>query len=273
MTFSSRGVRVLSSASVCSFRLMLMTASDGADHVAVLDEVPQMRVLLLADRRLQRDRLLGDLQDLAHLADRDVHPLRRSPPSVGSRPSSCTRRARGADQLVDGLDHVHRDADGAGLVGDGAGDGLADPPRGVGRELVAALVLELVHRLHQADVALLDQVQELQAAVRVLLGDRDHQAQVGLDQLLLGLLGLVLALDDRAERALQLVGAGVELLLDLRAAGRFCSWICLRTIFLYSSETLAPQLRLELGDLVLGLADALHRLADALGQAALHRLG
>jgi hypothetical protein len=85
---------------------------------------------------------------------------------------------------------VHRDADGARLVGDGAGDGLADPPGGVGGELVAAAVFELVHRLHQADVAFLDQVEELQAAVGVLLGDGDHQAQVGLGHLALGAAGL-----------------------------------------------------------------------------------
>lgn len=75
-------------------------------------------------------------------------------------------------------------------VGDGTRDGLTDPPRRVGRELVAATVLELVHGLHQADVAFLDQVQELQAAVRVLLGDRDHQAQVGLGHFALGLASL-----------------------------------------------------------------------------------
>src|SRR5262249_961190 len=54
-------------------------------------------------------------------------------------------------------------------VGNRARDRLPDPPRGVGRELVAAAVFELVDRLHQADVAFLDEVEELQAAVRVLL--------------------------------------------------------------------------------------------------------
>src|SRR4029450_4495893 len=86
------------------------------------------------------------------------------------------------DELVDGLDHVHRDPDGAGLVRDGPGDGLADPPGGVGRELVAAAVLELVDGLHQTDVAFLDQVEELQAPVGVLLGDRDDEPQAGLEQ-------------------------------------------------------------------------------------------
>ncbi len=37
---------------------------------------------------------------------------------------------------------------------------------GIGRELVAAAVLELVDRLHQADIAFLNEIKELQAAVR-----------------------------------------------------------------------------------------------------------
>ena len=113
---------------------------------------------------------------------------------VGSRPISCSIWRRGAHDLVDRLDHVHRDADGARLVGDRAGDRLPDPPRGVGREFVAAAVLELVDRLHQADVAFLDEVEELQAAVGVFLGDRDHEAQIRLDHLLLRLARLALAL-------------------------------------------------------------------------------
>jgi hypothetical protein len=114
---------------------------------------------------------------------------------------------------------VHRDADGAGLVGDGAGDGLANPPGGVGGELVAAAVLELVDRLHQADVALLNEVEELQAAVGVLLGDGDDQAQVGLDQLALGLLGVHVALDHLALGALELDDGDAGVGLDLFQVG------------------------------------------------------
>ncbi len=74
---------------------------------------------------------------------------------------------------------MHRDADHARLVGDGPLDRLLDPPVRVGRELVAALVLELLHGLHQADVPLLDQIHEGDPVVQVLLGDVDHQTQVG----------------------------------------------------------------------------------------------
>src|SRR5258708_30377914 len=101
---------------------------------------------------------------------------------------------RRVDDLVDHFDHVYGDADGARLVGDRACDRWADPPDGIGRELVAAAILELIDRLHQTDIAFLDQIEELQPAVGVFLGDRDDEAQVRLHQLLLGLARLALAL-------------------------------------------------------------------------------
>ena len=173
---------------------------DRQDGVLVLDEVAQVAVFLVADRRLEADRLLGDLQDLADLLQR--HGQLFGQFLRGRLAADLVQHlAAGADDLVDRLDHVHRDADGPRLVGDRAGDRLTDPPGGVGRELVAAAVLELVDRLHQADVAFLDQVQELQAAVGVFLGDGDHEAQVGLDHFLLGLTGLALALLDGLDDA------------------------------------------------------------------------
>src|ERR1051325_3749505 len=217
----------------------------GRDDVAVLDEVAKMRIFLFADRRLQRDGLLRDLQHLAHLRHRDVHPL-------GDlfrgrlAPQLLHQRARGANELVDGLDHVHRDADGARLVRNGARDRLADPPRGVGRELVAAAVLELVHRLHQADVAFLNEVEELQPAVRVLLGDGDDEPEVGLDQLLLGLLGLRLAALDDLDRPAQALGRLLEVVdhpLDLRLD----VLLLLEEVLLLLLLQLGRALRLELG--------------------------
>src|SRR5579883_669922 len=174
-------------------QVLLDRGVDRQNRVLVLDEIAEVRILLVADRGLERDRLVGDLEDLAHLLERHAELL-----------GELLRRRLAADlvqhlagrayDLVDRLDHVHRNADGARLVGDRAGDRLADPPRRIGGVLVAAPVLELVDRLHQADVAFLDQVEELQAAVGVLLGDRDHETQVGLDHLLLRLARLALAL-------------------------------------------------------------------------------
>jgi hypothetical protein len=106
-----------------------------------------------------------------------------------------------AAELVDDLHRVHRDADGAGLVGHRAGDGLPDPPGGVGGELVAPGVVELLDRADQADVALLDQVEERHAPAGVALGDRHHQPQVGLHQVVLGALSVA---DDPAQVAAHL---------------------------------------------------------------------
>src|SRR5690606_12871263 len=76
-------------------------------------------------------------------------------------------------------------------------------------ELVALGVVELLHRADQTEVALLDQVQEQHAAAGVALGQRDHQTEVGLKQVVLGAAAV---LGDDLQLALQLgrqlVGVG-----------------------------------------------------------------
>src|SRR5438876_1748942 len=176
----------------------------GRDHRAVFDEVAEMRIFLFADWGFEGDGLLRDLQDFPDFRDRNVHALgdffRRRFAS-----QFLHQLPRSADQLVDRLDHVHRDANRTRLVGNCTSYGLPNPPRGVRGELVATAVFELVDGLHQADVAFLNQVEELQSAVGVFPGDGNHQAEVGLDQLALGLLRVHVALDDLALRALELL--------------------------------------------------------------------
>ena len=77
------------------------------------------------------------------------------------------------------------------MVGDGTGDGLPDPPCGVGGELVALGVVELFHGFDQAQIALLDQVKKQHTAAHIPLGNGHHQTEVGLGQLLLGLVALL----------------------------------------------------------------------------------
>ena len=114
-----------------------------------------MRIFFLADWSLERDRLLRDLQHFADLRDRNVHPL--GDLFRGWLATEFLHElTRSSNQLIDGLDHVHRNTDGAGLIGNRARDRLANPPSRIGREFVAATILELVHRLHQADVAFLN---------------------------------------------------------------------------------------------------------------------
>ena len=89
----------------------------------------------------------------------------------------------GAGHLPHLLARVHGHPYGPALVGDGPLDGLPDPPGGVGGEAEAPLRVELVRRPHEPYVALLDEVPEGQALAPVLLGDRDDEPEVPLDEL------------------------------------------------------------------------------------------
>ena len=156
------------------------------DSLGVLDKVAQLGILFLADRGLERHGLLRNLLDLADAVGTHVH---LGTDLLGGRVATqvLEKLALHADELVDGLDHVHGNTDGTGLVGNRTRDGLTDPPRGVRGELKALLVVELLDGANQTEVALLDQVQEQHAAADIALGDGDDQAQVGADERLLGL--------------------------------------------------------------------------------------
>ena len=81
---------------------------------------------------------------------------------------------------------MHRHPDGPGLIGNGTGDGLPDPPGGICREFVSLCPVKFVHSSDEAGVALLNQVQNVQTTAGVLLCNGDHQAEVGFCELVLG---------------------------------------------------------------------------------------
>src|SRR6516164_952511 len=119
-----------------------------------------MGVVLFSDRCFERERLLGDLQRLAYLFERHMKLLgkllrRRLAAYLVEHLPTRTH------DLVDDLGHVNGHTNGARLIVERATDRLPNPPSGVGRELEATSIFELVDGFHQTDVAFLDQVEEL----------------------------------------------------------------------------------------------------------------
>ena len=162
----------------------------GKEFNVTRERIRQIEAKALADGRLQTDGLLGDFQNLPDLVHGHVHFLGNLL-GGGVVAQLLEELAGNPDDLVDGFHHVDRNADSPGLVGDGPGDGLANPPGGVGGEFIALGIVELLHRLDQAQVALLDEIQEQHAPPHVPLGDGNHQTEVGLGQLLLGPVALL----------------------------------------------------------------------------------
>ena len=111
-------------------------------HVLVLDEVAELRLLLVADRLLERDRRLRRPADRLHLFDRHVRIVGVS--TLASRALAPARSFRSDRMILFSFSRRHRHADRPRLVGERPGDGLADPPRGVRRELVALAPVELL---------------------------------------------------------------------------------------------------------------------------------
>jgi len=100
-------------------------------HGRIFDEVAQVRVFVVTDRGFHGDRFLGDLQYLADLVLGHLHALAQLFRS-GLATHFLQHLTGDTVELVDRLDHVHRDTDGPRLVGNGASDRLANPPGGVG---------------------------------------------------------------------------------------------------------------------------------------------
>src|SRR5690625_2468368 len=180
--------------------------------VLVGNEVTVEGVLLVADGRFEGERFAGETEGLFDLLCRPVRTHRVGDLLPGGLFAVLLVEGTAyARELVDRFDHVDRDADRARLVGDCAVHGLTDPPGGVRGELETAPVVELLDCTDEALVAFLHQVKEAHASATILLRNGDHEAQVGLDQVLAGDLSI---LNDPLKLTLFAVRKGVVLLLE-----------------------------------------------------------
>ena len=67
------------------------------------------------------------------------------------------------------------------LIGDGALDGLPDPPPRVSAELCTFRWIKPINRHHQSDVSFGNEVKQRQTVIRVVARDRHDETQVRAD--------------------------------------------------------------------------------------------
>ena len=131
-----------------------------------------MAVFAVADRPIEADRIPAHRQYAASFVDRSAGFAGR----LFDRRFAAETLQQFSRNIADarhGFDHVHRDANRAALIGDGARDRLTDPPRRVSAKLKTAAIFELIDGPHQASVAFLNEIEKAQAAIAIFLGDRN----------------------------------------------------------------------------------------------------
>ena len=127
--------------------------------------------------------------------------------------------------------------------------------------LKAPAVIELLRRAHQSERPLLNQIQERQPLVSIVLRDRDDEAQVGLDHLLLGV--EIAALDPLGETDLllrcQQTHLGDVLHQQLKGIGRHVRLQIERRLRLAPPALLRRALKLRRSERRIDLLDQLDR--------------
>src|SRR5262249_9652886 len=178
----------------------------GQRSVLVGEEMAELRLLLVTDRLLERDGRLRRAENLLDLVEREIDVER----DLGRQRLAAELTAPlppRPDDLVQLLHYMDGHPDRAALVRERTRDCLANPPGRVGRELVALAPVELLGGANEADRPFLDQIEEREPLVAVALRDRDDEAKIRLDHLLL--CAMVAALDPLCE--LNCFGGGQQL--------------------------------------------------------------
>src|SRR5690606_16844374 len=147
------------------------------------ESIHQLRVIRIADRRIQPD--LGGVQRLQALDDfRRKARCDRQLLRAGVAPELLLQTLPLPEDLRQVGGPVQRHTYRPALVRQRRQNRLSDPQDGVRDELHPLLRIELPGGGDESDIPLLDQTGEADAALLILLRDRDDEAEAGANQLL-----------------------------------------------------------------------------------------
>src|SRR6185436_13902142 len=132
---------------------------------------------------------------------------------------------------------------------------------------------KLVNGFHQADIAFLDQIQELQSPVGVFFRDRDHQSQVSFNQLSFGLTSLLFSDDDRLKRPFNFGWSNMVVVFNFRESFLSQQNSTLKFASIIKVETLAVDLLVAAIDIPLSFPNKFMDRANRVNQPLAGPLG
>jgi hypothetical protein len=127
------------------------------------DDVAQHGAIAVADGHLERDGLGDGVHQFAHLLGMQFRALGDLVDGRFTPQLLLQKRGR-LTHLLERLCHVLGDPNQRRLLLERTGDGVADPPCGVGAEATAATGVEMLRCMEQPEVAFLNQVDHRQPA-------------------------------------------------------------------------------------------------------------
>src|SRR5437588_12453087 len=98
-----------------------------SERCVILNEITQVAIIFLANRRLQAHRLLADLNDLTHLLRANLHLL-RDLLRCWFATEVLQQTTADTNQTIDRLNHMYRNTNSARLVSNRTCNRLANPP-------------------------------------------------------------------------------------------------------------------------------------------------
>ncbi len=154
-------------------------------RIIIRDKVAQMAVFLLTDWCFQRNRLLCNSHDFANLIDRHIKLC--TDLFCGRFPAIRMQKLTGNFfHFINCLDHMNWNPNGTRLIGNGAGNGLTNPPCSISGKFKAFCVIEFFNCFNQAQIPFLNQIKELHSTTQISLCDTDNQTKVCFRQTFFG---------------------------------------------------------------------------------------
>lgn len=158
---------------------------DRKKRVIVIDEIEKVWIIIIEERSLEGDRLIGDFKKIEKFLERNGKILRKLLRSR-LKEDLMKNMERSKKDIVDSLDNMKRNEDSEGMIGNRKGNWMKNKKGRIGREIVEEEILKIIERFNEENIELMNEIEEMKEEVSVIIGNRNKKEKVRLKNLIIG---------------------------------------------------------------------------------------